>query len=240
MQETARARLKSAIAKAADLSAQIEKMEAATERAEAAAQEAQTELAKYAGLDKTITAWRIDQVKKEASTKVLPEKLKAKLEAKRAAEDELEQAEGTLEAISEELEALRTQEKPLEGEKDNAAVSVLLEYADGLARELADHNARGRELRQSLNGLTRAIAKSTTTIQAALNNYDFEFLPGCDLEYDCGQRWKKRLEAILADPDAVVTTPKIIVPSDYSFKVDKWQGPGYPHPQATTLLRPED
>ncbi len=30
-----------------------------------------------------------------------------------------------------------------------------------------------------------------------------------------GKRWRLRLESLLKDPDAAITRPKVIVPSDY-------------------------
>ncbi len=194
MSQDSRAELKAAIAKVDALNKQIANLEAAAERADRAVEQAGVELAKYTGLDKEITAWRVNQVKKGQSTKTLPEKLRAKVDAKRAAGEELEQAESTQEALKDELASLRPSIKPLEEQRVKAAVAVLHEEAgDSLAHEFAEVNAKYTELVRLIRGLANvplhelprsgysvsgpAISGYTKTILEALNGSDGAFPP---------------------------------------------------------------
>ena len=112
MFEEAREKLRDACARVADVTKQVERMETAVSRADKAIEDAKAELVKHSGLDRDISKWRVTQVKKGSSTKILPENLKARLDARRAAEDELTQAEGTKEAIKDELAELRKRMDP--------------------------------------------------------------------------------------------------------------------------------
>jgi hypothetical protein len=240
--------LKAAVVKVQDLAAEIEKMEAAVGRAEQTAQEAGSELEQYADLDSAITAWRVDQVKKGLSTKELAPDLKQLIDAKRAAQQELSQAESTVEALGVELADLRRRLKPLENARIQAAVAVLHEHGEGLVSELNGINARRGELIQLLlalgqieievNGRREHIGYPNGT-REAVDNPDAPFPMNKNPISDCSGRWQKRLEALLQDADAAITTPKPIAPGDYSFHTPPWEGPGTPWPQTVCGLLPE-
>jgi hypothetical protein len=230
MIEDARTNLKAAIAKIGHLTAQVGKMEAAAERADESAQQATAELASYEGLDKEITKWRVDQVKRGRSTKTLPEKLKAK----RTAEDELEQSEATRDAINGELDELQKRLKPLEAEREACAVAVIHEKGDELAQELSALNDRQVELVQILRGLSEMrinetwnapLAGKTPAMKSAIGGWSYQFPINVNPPEDMGKRWKKRLDAVKVDPDADVTVPTMIVPEDYSFTTITPPGP---------------
>jgi chromosome segregation ATPase len=225
----ARTNLKAAVTKIGNLTTQIENLEAAADRADDAAEQARAELEKSQGLEKEITAWRVAQVKKGLSTKTLPENLKVKTDAKRAAEEELEQAESTHNALSEELEELQACLKPAEQERLKCAHAVLHDTGDELAQELVSLQARHYELMQLIMSLAQTIGL-TPEMEAAVLNQDgrAQFPGNCDPIAAMAMRWKDRLEAVLKDPDAPLTVPKQIVPSDFVIEGGQWQGPGLP------------
>ncbi len=252
MSDESRARLKEANKQVAEIKGKVEKLEAAVERAGDAAEQAEAELANYTELDKEITKWRVERVKRGASTKELPEKLKAKVDAKRAAEEELEQSIATRAALNDELEQLKARVKPLEHERRKAALAVIHNEGELLAREFAEVSARRSHLYLLIRGLAHMClddswkpehAGYTASMQSALDdNSDSAFPPQVSPFEDQGKRWRTRWDAILNDPDAVVTTPKVILPNDYILiPPDKWQGPGFPHPVPKGYrLNPED
>jgi hypothetical protein len=236
MFEESREKLKAAIKKVGEQIATIGKMEAAAKTADETAIQARADLAMYSSLDKEITKWRVDQVKHGASTKTLPDKLKAKLEAKRAAEEEITQSEATRDAINLELKEVREVIKPLEREQFECAVSLLHEKGDVLAQELIAVNQREIVLQQLLEGLSsmtvdfrdnrgeRNIGR-TKAMEEALSDHTWKFDRVNPYE-GMGRRWKERLDALLVDPDADVTIPNPILPSDYTieFKESRWGG----------------
>jgi hypothetical protein len=182
----------------------------------------------------------------------LPDSLRAKQEQRRRAEEELSLALSTLKELDAEMDGLRSRLKPLENSRLDATLTVLCEHGEGLAAELSSLNARRFELRQALTalGYTRTSApgeyppmviKKTAAMEAALAGYEPEFFPGLDPLADMGARWRKRLDALIADPDAEITTPKPIKPSDYSSTPVALPDDGKFHmPQFLTRLRAED
>jgi hypothetical protein len=229
MASKARAELKAAAQKVSALEKQLTSLESAAERANAASADAAGELDTYSELEKEITRWRVSQVKKGASTKTLPDSLRAKAEAKRTAADELEQSRETLEAINRELEETRAQ---LGAATDNcylAAGAVISELADVLGNELAGLNGRRAEILHALFGIQRLqmlIAGKPQTValsdacQRAMNGTDvLIFPPTSDPISALADRWIKRYKALLVDPDVEITVPKPVMPSDYVFAV---------------------
>jgi hypothetical protein len=220
----ARAKLKAAIADLARLTEKIESLEGANVRAAEAVEHAKAEVATHAGLEKEITKWRVSQVKKGASTKELPESLAARVAAKKATESEVEQAEATLQALREELAELRKGVKPLEEARQQAALNVLLgEQVDDLAHEYAEVNARERELSLLLHGLCHLqIDKNGKTepvgypqaIVSVLNPGE-QFPQEVSPKAGMGTRLQRKLNVLLKDPEATITRPVVIVPSDY-------------------------
>lgn len=228
MSET-RAALKAAAKKAATLKNQIHTLEDARERAQATADQAQQELTRHSGLDKEITRWRVDQVKKGASTKVLPASLQAKVNGRRDAQEELEQSHSTIEAIREELETMTAQLARVEAEQRDRAVDVVRELEHSLAGELRTINERRTEILQLLRGLSvlevpgildangrpTGIGITTSTLEVVEMGQTFPFPVGADPLEEMARRWGTRLAAVCADPDAEITTPKHLTPSDY-------------------------
>lgn len=248
---TAREALKGAVAKINNLTAQIEALEKAQFRAGEAAQEARNELQRHSNLNAEITHWRVTETKAGRSTKVLPDKLRAKQELLKRAQEELDQSQSTLEALDDEMEELRMRLKPAEQERYSLAWAVLHEHCNGLAEELHTLNIRKWELRQiltSLGDLTiyppgenfRRVGL-TVSMDRALDGFAPQFVPGVDPLRDMGGRWHKRVDMLLSDPDTEITTPKPILPSDYCFERVPTPNDGKFHqPQSVTRLRAED
>jgi len=247
MSEGTRAALKAAAKKVFALENQIETLEAAAERAESASAEASTELENYAELEKEITRWRVNQLKKGGGTKVLPDDLKARINAKRTAADELEQSQSTSEAIAEELKDVRARLRIVARDRTKCAIAVLHEMGDLLADELRTINTRRAELIQILQGLSEvkvplsvsghpvAIGVSAATYEAINMGNAFAFPPNApDPVDEVTKRWTCRLDAICADPDAVIAAPKHLLPSHYvPGSLGKFQGSGLPFSAGT-------
>jgi hypothetical protein len=227
MPSEARAALKAAAQKFVTLEKQIASLEAAAGRANAAAIEASAELDNYSDLEQEITRWRVSQVKNGASTKTLPDSLRARAEAKRAAVDELEQSRETLQAVEKELDDTRTKQEAAAEKRRMAAAAVIIESADVLGNELVGLNARRAEILHALFGIQRlriVIAGKLKPIelgyecQQAMHGGDgLIFPPGSDPIDALAERWVRRFEALLTDPDAEITVPKPVLPSDYIF-----------------------
>jgi hypothetical protein len=247
----AREALKTAVASIAELTAQIESLEKAQLRAGEAAQEARNELQRHSNLNAEITHWRVAETKAGRSTKVLPDKLRAKQELLKRAQEELDQSQSTLEALDDEMQDLRMRLKPAEKERYRLAWEVLHEHCNGLAEELHTLNIRRWKLRQILTSLGELTIYPpgenfrriglTVAMERALDGFAPQFIPSLDPLRDMGARWHKRADQLLANPDAQITTPKPILPSDYSFERVPTPNDGKFHlPQSVTRLRAED
>jgi hypothetical protein len=208
-----RAALRSANERVYNLTREIERLEAAARRAEKIVQEAAAEVAKYEGLDKEITRWRVEQAKQGAGVKVLPDILKTQVDGKRNAVEELEQARAT-------------QLKPAELERVRCAVAVLHEMGDALASELATMNRRRAELFQLLIGLERLEVSQdgdwprpiglTEYAHNAMTIGETDVFPnGSDATREMAERWRHRLDTICTNPEAEIQAPKNLAPSDY-------------------------
>jgi len=226
MSEETRTALSSANANLANLNRDIERLEAAAQRSEQAALEATAQLDKYLGLDKEITRWRVEQVKEGASTKVLPDHLKTQVDARRDGVEELDQSRATQQAIADELAELRRLQGPVEQTRQQCAVAILHEMGDALASELASLNHRRAELFQLLWGLDRLEVTGngnewsrvglTEYARNAMNAHDSEVFPdGVEATREIAERWRRRLEAISANPYAEINPPKPVAPADY-------------------------
>lgn len=227
MDERRRVALKESINKVNDLEAQIAKLEVADSRTAEAIGEAERELERHANLDRDITRWRVDQVKKGQPTKVLPAPLKDRSDAKRAAGDELEQANSTRAAIREELDQLRAALAKAQQERMERAGEFLLDIGEGLGAELQTLNHRRAELIQLLRGLANVeVAPGPNARPAPIGllpvaavafkmGDEFVFPHGADPVGELARRWKARMDAILANPDAEIAAPKHLLPSDY-------------------------
>ncbi len=208
---TAREKLKSATAKAAHLERQRAQLETALATATTAVETASKDLEAFDDLSAAITRWRVDQTKRGLSAKTLPEILRARVDAKRLAEVELEQSTSTRDAISEELDDIKKRLAPMEDTKIVCALDVLREKADEVAAELAVLNERRRDLFQILeglaninlpqNGYTRFVGY-TSAMERARILPTHEFYPAQDPIGAMGARWLKRLNLLKADPDA--------------------------------------
>jgi hypothetical protein len=240
MSSNARAVLKSTHKKVSAFDQQIKSLESAAEQATHSADEALAELQKHGELDAEITHWRVNQVKAGKQTKVLPENLKDRVEAKRAAADELEQSQSVLEAIQQELENLRSQRKRADRDHIFAAGEVLAEIAGGLGAELKAINTRRAVIVQILSGLQRMDVFIEGQGHGRLLNLDvasesmdipegFRFPHYADPSEAMAARWKARLNELLADPDAAVGPPPHVTTSDYRPGApSQFQGPGLP------------
>lgn len=239
MELDSRAALKAAAESVAVLEGQIKTLEAAAERAATAAEEAASELEKYAGLESEITSWRVEQLKRRESTKALPNDLKARVDGKRAAIDELDQSESTSRAIAAELSDVRRKLDLASKQRTKYAVAALQETAGPLVEELRAINLRRVELRQILEGMASIEGVSertgqreriglTESAREVLNMGDNFIFPGnVDPTSEIGRRWILRFNALCADPNAVVVPPKHLAPSDYvPGQPPKFQGPG--------------
>lgn len=234
MSTDTRAELKSAIQKASTLEGHVKRLESAVDRAQEAIEDAEAEFRRYANLDAEITRWRVSQVKNGASTKILPKKLKARTEAKRAAADELEQSRETLRAISDELERARLDFKEAEDARISKAVEVVSAMGDSLAKELIEISQRRLVILQILYGLRGAefkrgcvIGWTDLTARAMEQNSEIGYAQithGLGFEKiahlvnpldGMGERWRERLDAIVADPAAEITIPRPLTPEDY-------------------------
>ncbi len=222
---TAREKLKSATAKAAHLERQRAQLETALEMATTAVETASKDLETFNDLSAAIVRWRVEQTKKGLSAKTLPEILRERVDAKRLAEEELEQSTSTRDAISEELEDIKKRLLPVDQTKTECALDVLREeLADKMAAELQELNERRRDLNQILKGLANVnlfldnrmqFVGYTPAMSKATTSCDYEFSGGLDPIGELGARWLARLNALKADPDVEVTIPSVIVPSDY-------------------------
>jgi hypothetical protein len=246
----ARTKLRSAIADFNTVTRKIESLESATARANEAVELAKGEVATHAGLEKEITRWRVAQVKNGASTKKLPENLAAKVDEKKSAESEVAQAEATFEAMREELRQLRKSLKPAEEARQNAAVDVLLrENVDDLAQEYSEVSLRAKELGLLLHGIAHlqvekggklvdvGYTQSMVNALRAGDGFPAEVSPMADM----GTRWGKRLKTLFENPDAEITRPRVVVPSDYV----RTNGPteahfGFPLPATYSVRHPVD
>lgn len=227
MNET-RGNLKDANKEVADIKSQIEKLETAVERAGAAAEQAEVEFAKYTDLGEEITRWRVQQVKAGATTKELPARLKAKVDAKRAAEEEIEQSAATRAALAEELDQLQKRMKPIEKQRFQVATEVLHEQGDVLAKELVGVSARRSELVFLIRSLANmpgvdgdpiGFTRPMFDAQNSAGTYEAEqgFVHLVDPLQDMAARWRTRLAALLSDPDAAVSIPRLVTPADYTY-----------------------
>jgi hypothetical protein len=227
MSET-RGNLKNANKQVAGIKGQIEKLEAAVERAGAAAEQAEVEFAKYTDLGEEITEWRVQQVKRGATTKELPAKLKTAVDAKRAAEEELNQSAATCAALAEELVQLQKCLKPIEERRTQAAVEVLHEQGNILAAELAEVSARRSALVFLIRSLAHMPGVDGTPVGFTRPMFDAQndagtyeeiqkFLHLTSPLQDMAARWRTRLAALLSDPDAAVTIPRLVAPADYTY-----------------------
>ena len=226
MSDETRAALRSANERVCNLTREIERLEAAAQRAEQTVQDATADLEKYEGLDKEITKWRVEQAKQGAGTKVLPETLKAQVDGKRDAVEELEQARATQKAIQLELDDLRQQLRPAELERVRCAVAILHEMGDALASELATMNRRRAELFQLLIGLERLEVSQDGEWPRAIGLTEYSrnamtigetdvFPHGAEATREMADRWKRRLDTICTNPEAEIQAPKNLAPSDY-------------------------
>lgn len=219
--------LKEASANSKRLADEIEKLASAIKRATATSEDASQELLQHGALDQEITRWRVAQVKKGLSTKTLPTALKDKIEARRNAEDEIEQSKSTLEVLNQELRELRKQHRACETERENSALQVLLhEEGANLAGEYTSAMTRAAELRLLLEGLAhirllasvgtdRVRPRYSQAMNEAIQSEGVRFPENTYPFEDMGTRWKTRLERLKKNPDATVDRPKIIAPSDY-------------------------
>lgn len=245
MANSDRAALKAATEKVSALEEQIKSLEAASERAATGVDDAEAELERYTHLDDELTRWRVAQVKKGASTKALPADLKARVDAKRAAIDDVEQAQSAQAAIREELDGLRVALAEAEGARTQAATDVLHEMGLKLGRELEKINRRRVELVQLLEGLSGVRVADGTgrtvpigIVSAASNAihfpFAFEFPTLADPVGEVTVRWTRRLDALCADPEAAVSIPRHLEPLDYVHgQAQPWEGPGHPFPAPT-------
>jgi hypothetical protein len=228
-----RERLKAAIIDLNIQSCQVERARRAVELAQKAVEDARAELESHGDLDKRITGHRVQATKRGANPKILPADLAFQVDARKAAESEVSQAESTLEVLEGEWKEIRKTLKPLEQARVNAACAVLVEeQGDDLAREYIQASARARDLFLLLGGLllteievdgkkysaggTQAMATA-----AVLGRNDGTLLrqmfpEGADVFADMGGRWKARIDALMMDSEAAISRPKPIAPLDYA------------------------
>ncbi len=223
----ARAQLKAALAEIDKLANQVAELKTAQQAAENAVEEAQAELDSFDGLDAEITKFRVSATKRGANPRKLPDELKAKVDAKRAAEDESGQANTTLETLVKELAAAESKLKARKGEQTKFAVAVVQEFADAIAEELLDLQCRRAVGLALLNGLAEVsvmvdgqnkfVGFSNKAIEAIAER-TAEGLPGgIPHRAAMAKRWATRIDALLKDPDAKITVPKLVQASDILF-----------------------
>lgn len=244
----ARKNLKAALEHTAMAAEQIKSLTSAVAAADAMLQDAQRELEIFADLETKIARWRASELKKGGNARNLPEDLKTAIEKKRLAEEELERARNTRDALVDELKEARGRLHSAEAARMHRAVRVLQEEKiDAAARELKKLNVRRAELIQLIEGFQRLtfivndrqhtpeISKDTS---AAMLELEPESLGSLDTRDGMAERWRVRLDSLLADPDAVLSTPKEVRLADYVSTTPKFE-PGKPFPQTVRYLRAE-
>lgn len=232
MSET-RERLKSTIADFNMKFFEVERARRAVELAQKAVDDARAELAGHEDLDRKITRHRVQVTKRGGNAKILPADLAAQVDARKAAENELAQAESTLEVLEGEWKEIRKTLKPLEHARANAACAVLVEeQGDDLAMEYIQASMRARDLLLLLGGLLLTEVEvdgkkhsggATQTMGTAISLGKNDsimlrqaFPEGTDVFADMGGRWKRRIEALMTDAEAGIMRPKPITPADYT------------------------
>ena len=227
MKNETRKELKTAHDQVAQLKAQIEALKTAAARAEESAADANAALEHHSGLEKAITRWRVSQLKNGGDTKRLPADLKARVDAKRDAEDELAQAQDALQEIASELNITRTKLRLANFAHEKEVIAVLHGSADELAAELEAINQRRAEIRQQLSGLAgiqlqlrdagpaESIGMSKRAARAFNAGSDFDFPQHANADREQVIRWKLRFDALKADPDAAIVPPRPLCPADY-------------------------
>lgn len=245
----ARERLKQSAASVATITTQIEQLETAATSSARIVEIAQAQIEGFKGLHREIAKFRVGMVKAGLGTQSLPASLKAKMKAKRGAEEELEQSISTRDMIDSELKAARGTIQAAQEAANLAAVNVLREIADVAAAELITINARQWELAWVLQGLeylnfpsSRGVIRTgrTPLMGQAMVRRDPEFVGVFDPLADMVLRWKKRLDILLADPDADLSLPKPVVPQDYELIPVVHPNDGvFRMPQGRFVTRPE-
>ena len=226
MSEEIRAALRSANERVSNLNKEIERLESAAQFAEQAVQDAGAELTRHSELDREIIKWRVEQLKQRSSTRVLPDHLKAQLDARRFAIEEIDLSRATQQAILQELEELRQRQRPAAQERMRCAIANLHEMGDALASELVSLNHRRADLFQLLWGLERleVVVDNDWPTPIGLTEYArdamsisemYVFPEGAEATREASERWRRRLEAISENPYAEINPPKPVAPSDY-------------------------
>jgi chromosome segregation ATPase len=217
--------LKAAQAEAQKITAQVAQLEDALNRAKTMAEDAEESLEGFKDLDGTISRFRADAVKRGADPRTLPRELKEQAAQKKAAEEELEQANDTRELLATELAEAKEQQSRLQASMFPLAVGVVMQSVGPLADELARINERQWELRMLLAGLQNmqhfngekwvkyAIPASA---ERALEGFDpGSYVGNANPANRVSAKWKESVSAILENPDAEVVAPKVPRPVDY-------------------------
>jgi chromosome segregation ATPase len=247
MSET-RKKLKAAIDDIAIAGERIKSLMDAVAQADKMLQDAQRELEIFGDLESKIARWRASELKAGRSARYLPEDLKGLTESKRLAAEEFERAQNTRGALVDELEEAKGKLQPAEAKKMYCAVRVLQEEKiDAAARELTKLNIRRAELIQLIEGFQRVeftvngvrhTPEVSKDVSAAMLELEPESLGTLDTRDGMAERWKARLESLLANPEAVLSTPKEVRLTDYITTTPKFE-PGKPFPASVSSLRAE-
>ena len=230
MQSNARTKLKEAGATITHLGKEIQKLEESLNRSKEIASEAEASLASFGKLHNAISSHRAESVKAGRDPRRLPEDLKRQIAARKEAVDEVEQAQGTVDLLTEELDDKRARLQRLQPELAPLAAAVLAEeYADVLGGELFALEQRRWELRTVLSGFASlqhfdpqkgyvALGRSNI-VAAAFSGYSpGEYPAAADVTGAMAGRWKVLLNTLVRDPDALIAELKPVTPSDYYGK----------------------
>jgi hypothetical protein len=219
---TARAKLKTTQAEIATLTNEIARLEKAQSEARAQAREAQDALSGYENLDNAVSKWRASAIKTGNDPRRLPDELKKKLAARKAAQEESEQASGTLDVLGAELGETKVKLKPLLAESERLTIEALHEeLVTPLAQELIMLKQRQLELEL----LLVSFPGSSALITEARGSYRYDF--GADPKLPMSVRWRIRVDALKRDGSAAASAPKLVMPSDFAGR----ESDGYRYPQ---------
>lgn len=225
--KNSREELKSSAGEIAALEAIIKSNKSALATAREQAQAAEQALRGFDNLSGQIAKWRASQIKRKLSPGRLPQALRDKQTAKIFAQEELELANETAELLEAEL---RSDEQRIAGLKratlPAAANAVFSEIIAPLAVEAMQLSKRQHELRAMLSAWSnltvwgpdgeRIHLGGQGGVASALNEFHGpEFISSADPGAVQGARFKALVDALIANPEAQIAAPALVVPADF-------------------------
>jgi len=230
----ARARLKEAVSRCSELTSTIQTLKGVQQTAEQQIEAAKLLIESFADLDAQISQFKVDAMKRKENPRALPPELKTRIDDRRSAHDELQWARSALEQVTKDLATAQVEFAAAKARGQAQAIAVLHETGETLADELFELNAKRLDLVRNLQGLSEVCSRDSTIFglgkmerfRQAMNlqvESDPEW-PSIEPHRAYGKRWDARLGALLNNPEAEVTIPKRIHPSDVINLVNPVQG----------------